>query len=82
MIARARKNTPVTPVVAISGTNTTIGVMVEKTNGVVISLQGAADCVQPALSRVAMQRDVFDHDDCVINDQSHRGGQSAQASSD
>src|SRR5271167_472175 len=37
VMARARKNTQVTPVVAINGTNTTIGVMVENTSGVVIS---------------------------------------------
>src|ERR1700719_667244 len=35
--ASARKKLPVTPVTAISGTNTTIGVIVEKTSGVVIS---------------------------------------------
>ena len=33
VIANARKNTPVTPVIAISGKNTTIGVMVEPING-------------------------------------------------
>ncbi len=37
VIASARKKTPVTPVVAISGTKTTIGVMVEPISGTVIS---------------------------------------------
>src|SRR5207237_1676373 len=32
--------------------------------------QGAADGLQPALARVAMQHDVFHYDDRVINDQS------------
>ena len=35
--ARARKKVPVTPVIEISGRNTTIGVTVEPTSGTVIS---------------------------------------------
>ena len=37
--ARARKNTPYTPVITISGTNTTIGVTVDPSSGMVISLR-------------------------------------------
>jgi hypothetical protein len=38
VIASARKKLPVTPVVEMSGKNTTIGVIVEPTSGTVISL--------------------------------------------
>ena len=37
MIASARKNVPVTPVIEINGRNTTIGVMVDPTSGTRIS---------------------------------------------
>ncbi len=49
--ARARKNTPVTPVIEISGRKTTIGVMVEPTSGLLISriaLRIASDRSWPA----------------------------------
>src|SRR6185437_14515292 len=41
VMASARKNTPVTPVIEINGTKTTMGVMVEPTNGLVISARAA-----------------------------------------
>ncbi len=78
VMASARKKTPVTPVVAISGTNTTIGVMVENTSGLGDLAQRAADGFQPALSGVAMQGDILDHDDGIVDHQADGGSQSAE----
>ena len=49
VMARARKKTPVTPVIEMSGKNTTIGVTVEPTRGTRISrmarrIASARDC--------------------------------------
>ena len=79
VIARARKNTPVTPVIAIRGTKTTMGVMVENTSGTRDFLQRAANGLQPALASVAVQRDVLDHHDGIVDHQSHGRRQSAQS---
>ena len=76
--ARARKKTPVTPVIAINGRNTTIGVIVEPTSGTVISRKALLDGLQTVLARVAMQHDVLDDDDGIVDHQAYRGGQSAQ----
>ena len=78
VIAKARKNTPVTPVIDISGRNTTMGVIVEPTSGTRISRMRAADSFGPRLPRVPMQHDVLHYDNSVVNHQSDRSGQTAQ----
>ena len=57
VIASARKKTPVTPVIEISGRNTTIGVMVEPISGTRISrsaLRIASARVWPASRCITM----------------------------
>ena len=78
VIASARKNMPVTPVIEISGRKTTIGVMVEPISGTRISRIALRIASARALARVAMQHDVLDHDDRVVDDQPHRGRQPAE----
>ena len=78
VIAKARKNTPVTPVVAIRGTKTTIGVMVENDQRSADFLQRAANGLQAVLSSVAMQGNIFDDHDGIVDDQSHGRRQAAQ----
>ena len=76
--ASARKNVPVTPVIEISGRNTTIGVMVEPTSGTRISRIALRIASAAALPGVAVQHDVFDHHDRVVDHQADRGGQAAE----
>ena len=76
--ASARKNAPVTPVIEISGRNTTIGVMVDPTSGTRISSDRAADGLGAALPGIAMHHDVLDHHDRVVDHQADRGGQAAE----
>ena len=78
VMARARKNTPVTPVIEISGRKTTIGVIVDPTSGLLISriaLRMASARLWPA-SRC--MHDVLDHHDGVVDHQADRGRQAAQ----
>ena len=76
--ASARKNTPVTPVMAISGMKTTTGVMVEPISGTVISFSALWMASSRALARVAMQDDVFDDDDRIVDHQSDGRGETAE----
>ena len=76
--ASARKKVPVTPVTEIRGRKTTIGVMVETTSGVAISAGQCGRRFDARLARVAMEGDVFDHHDGVIDDQADGGGESAE----
>ena len=76
--ASARKKLPVTPVVAIRGRKTTTGVMVEKTSGVAEFVQRKANGGGSRLARVAMDDDVFDYNDGVVDDQADGGSQAAQ----
>ena len=78
VMASARKKLPVTPLTETSGRKTTTGVMVEPISGVVISLQRLAHGFDAVLARVAMQHDVFDHHDGVVDDQADGRGQTAQ----
>ena len=78
VIASARKNVPVTPVIEISGRNTTIGVIVDPTSGTRISSIALRIASPRDSARVAMHHDVLDHDDRVVDDQADRGGQAAE----
>ncbi len=79
VIARARKNTPVTPVVAIKGTKTTIGRDRRKHQRSADFLQRAANGLQAVLSGVAVQGDIFDDHNGVVDDQPHSCRQPAQS---
>ena len=76
--ARARKNVPVTPVIEIKGRKTTTGVTVEPIRGTVISRQCAMDGLQPAFAGIAVQHDVFDDHDGIVDHQPDGCGQPAQ----
>ena len=76
--ASARKKTPVTPLMAMSGRNTTIGVMVEPIERCGDLAQCAVNRFHASLTGVAVQGDVLNHHDGVIDHQADRGGQSAQ----
>ena len=78
VMASARKKLPVTPVTAISGRKTTTGVIVEPTRGRVISAERLAYRLHACLAGVAMQHDVFDHHDGVVDHQADGGRQSAE----
>ena len=80
-IASALKNVPVTPVIVISGRKTTIGVSVDPISGTVSSLSALAVAVQGPFAVVAVQDDVFDDDDLVVDDESHRRARDRRASS-
>ena len=67
--ASARKNVPVTPVIEISGRNTTIGVTVEPISGTVISLQRAVNGLRARLPGIAVQHDILDHHDGIVDHQ-------------
>ena len=69
---------PVTPVMVISGRKTTIGVRVEPISGTRIS-RSALRMASPRLcAGVAVQDDVLDDDDRVVDHQSDGGGQAAE----
>ena len=55
-----------------------MGVMVENTSGVVISLQGLADGLDAAFAGVAVQDDVFDDHDGVVDDETDGGCETAE----
>ena len=69
-MASARKNVPVTPVIEINGRNTTIGVSVEPISGTVSSREGAVHRFQAAFAAVAVQHDVLNDHDGVVDHQS------------
>ena len=66
-IASALKNVPVTPVMVMSGRNTTIGVSVDPISGTVSSFSALAVACERALAAVAVQHDVLDDDDLVVD---------------
>ena len=76
--ASARKNIPVTPVIEISGRKTTIGVIVEPTSGTRISRSALRIASARLWPGIAMQHDVFDHHDRVVDHQSHGRGEPAE----
>ena len=78
VIARARKKVPVTPVMLISGRKTTIGVIVDPSNGTRISRSALRIASARLCSGVPVQYDVFDHDDGVVDDQPDRRRKAAQ----
>ena len=78
-IARARKKIPVTPVIEIRGKNTTIGVSVEPINGTVSSLMALLTASKRAFAAVAVQNDVFDDHNRVVDHQSTRCRQASQS---
>ena len=78
VIASARKKLPVTPVTAISGRNTTTGVMVEPISGVVISCSAVRTASTRVCPAVAMHDDVLHHHDGVVDDQADGRSQPAQ----
>ena len=76
--ASARKNAPVTPVIEISGRNTTIGVIVDPISGTRISAIALRIASRATLPGVAVHHDVLDHDDRIVDHQADRGGQTAE----
>ena len=76
--ASARKNTPVTPVMEISGRNTTMGVIVEPTSGTRISRMALRMASARDWPEIAMHHDVLHHHDGVVDHQPDRRGQAAQ----
>ena len=76
--ASARKKTPVTPVITISGMKTTTGVMVEPMQRNRDFFQRAADGLQASLPGIAMQDNIFHDHNGIVDDQSHGCGQAAQ----
>ena len=76
--ARERKNTPVTPVIEISGRNTTIGVSVDPTSGTVISRRALRTASRAALARIPVHDDVLDDHDGVVDDEPDRGREPPQ----
>ena len=76
--ARARKKLPVTPVTEMSGRKTTTGVIVEPTSGTAISRRASAGGVDAGLAVVAVEDDVFDDDDGVIDDEADGCCESAE----
>ena len=77
VIASARKKTPVTPVINISGRKTTIGVIVEPTSGLLIS-EMALRIAGPALARIPVHDDVFYHHDGIVDHEPDRRRESAE----
>ena len=80
-IARARKNVPVTPVIEISGKNTTMGVNVEPISGTVSSFRALLVACKRPLAPIAMQHDVLHDHDGIVNYQATSRGQPSQESS-
>ena len=76
--ASARKKLPVTPVTEMSGRKTTTGVMVEPISGTVISRERLAHGLDARLAGVAMQDDVLDDHDGVVDDEADGGGEAAE----
>ena len=77
-IASALKKVPVTPVIVMSGRNTTIGVSVEPISGTVSSLSALAVACSGPFAAVAVQHDVLDDDDLVVDHQADRRRQPAE----
>ena len=78
VMASARKNVPVTPVIEISGRKTTIGVIVEPISGTRISAIALRIASRAILAGVAVHHDVLDDDDRVVDDQADRGREAAE----
>ena len=78
VMASARKKMPVTPLTETSGRKTTTGVMVEPTSGVVISLSALRTASPRCSPAVAMQHDVLNHHDGVVDHQADGRGQAAE----
>ena len=76
--ASARKKVPVTPVMVTRGRNTTIGVTVEPTRGTRISRRALRMASARRLPGFAMQDNVLDDDDGVVNHQTDRSGKTAE----
>ena len=78
VMASARKNVPVTPVIVISGMKTTIGRngRSDQRNGDLA--QRAANRFAAALSGIAMQHDILDDHDGVVDDETDGGGETAE----
>ncbi len=77
-IASAPKKAPVTPVIVMRGRKTTIGVSVDPMQRDRQLLERAGRRLQRAFALVAMQHDVLDDDDLVVDDEADRRGESAE----
>ncbi len=78
VMASARKKEPVTPVMEMSGRNTTMGVMVEPISGTVNSRKRPGDGLKAILSGIAVQNNVLKDHDGVVNDQTDGSGEAAK----
>jgi hypothetical protein len=55
-----------------------MGVIVDPMRGCAISEQGFADSLDAILASLTMECNVFDDDDCVIDDETDGGGETAE----
>ena len=78
VMASARKKLPVTPVMETRGRKTTTGVMVEPMSGSGDFFKRFAHGFAAMFAVVAMEDDVFDNDNGIVDDQADGRGEAAE----
>ncbi len=76
--ASARKKVPVTPLIVTSGRKTTMGVIVDPIRGTRISCSAFRMASPRDFIGIAVENNVFYHNDRVINHETDCRGQAAQ----